>query len=159
MKYDEIKIIPDFEKVTINFFNETYKRFYENHLRLSDKVWAFLFTINAGGAIAVLSFIGSSKFDISIDTKGALCLYILGVILLGIMMAIGYHRALNAVLCWNRKTKDFYKNEMDWEDLTRPRVTTCSKIVDVIIYVCAYGSFVCFILGSLAGGFALFKTI
>jgi hypothetical protein len=104
MKYSEIKQkFPDFDKLISNYIADTYKRYYENYIRCSDKVWTFLFTTNAGGAIAVLSFIGSSNITKSILPILSLCFYATGVILVGVLMALAYHRSLNGVIDWNKK--------------------------------------------------------
>jgi hypothetical protein len=42
--------------------------------------------------------------------------------------------------------------------LAKPKETKTSKVIDIIIYIAAYGSFLFFILGSIIGGIALFST-
>lgn len=160
MKYSEIKSdFPDFEEVTKKFITDTWNNFYNNYQKYVERALTFLFAVNAGGAVATLSFMGASESIRKLPhPRIALLFFAIGIILVGFLIASAYHRYLNILSHWNKKTEEFYKNTIDWEQLGKFDESRLSKVANILQYILAYGAFASFILGLIFGGMALFNT-
>lgn len=115
----------------------------------------YLFLTNAGGAVAVLSFLGASK-----DLRGNCCLalallaFAVGVILLGAFRAHLVHKSADTYVGWAKDADLFVTNQLTWEKLIENHERRAA--IGAWGYIFGYASFTCFILGVVCGGFALF---
>ena len=113
------------------------------------KAIKMLFIINSGGAIAILSYMGSSDSVITGTIVFALCCFFIGIILVGILIARAVHCMNNLYEGWKKDVSKFYKDEIDWEKLTESdEKRVPNELPDFII---GYASFAAFIIGSIVG--------
>lgn len=122
------------------------------------RILKFLTLSNAGGAVATLSFLGASEAVRKLWLpKISLGLFVLGVVLVGALNAIGTHKLRFLFTSWKRDAGKYSSNEITWgtlfnEDNLRVERGRC------LIIVVAYFSFFCFIAGSAIGLWALFSA-
>ena len=85
-----------------------------------EKAIRFLFLTNAGGAVAVLSFIGNS--DEARRMGGplfALVCFALGIVFIGIYLAIQYHRFDSLLRGYYSDVRKYYADQMEWLELRK----------------------------------------
>jgi hypothetical protein len=110
---------------------------------------------NAGGAVAMLSFIGAAESVRNAPwSKIVLGLFLLGLILVGIVKAHSYHHVADIYNHWKKASGDYFGDKIVWEYLTQKddEVSAPKKLP----YVLAYGAFACFIGGVTYGMFSFF---
>lgn len=122
------------------------------------RILKFLTLSNAGGAAATLSFLGASEAARKLLLpKFSLGLFVLGVVLVGVLNAIGTHKLRFLFTSWKSDANKYMSNEITWgtlfnEDNSRVERGRC------LIVVIAYLSFFCFIAGAVVGLWALFSA-
>lgn len=120
-----------------------------------DRGMTLAFYINAGGAVAMLSFMGSDK-DIRnfLTAKLALAAFFLGLVSVGVYQVLRY-RYVDALFAnWRSSVGRYYKNEFDWVEMLNADETLSYNIRPMEIF--GYGSFACFLAGGFAGAVGLF---
>ena len=138
----------------INYINKRWSQLYHLSKEYGDKSISYLMLTNGSGAVANLSFIGALK-KTSLLGAWSLSLYFLGIILVGVLIAFNYHRKNFLFDAWKRDVNLFYENSLNWNQLN---ANDENRSQDSIwpIWV-AYGSWACFIFGSILGIFGLFN--
>ena len=117
----------------------------------------FLFYSNAGGAIAMLSFIGISRLAAS-DwvVQWALISFVAGVILYGVSVLVLYFRVVTIHTGYRRDVDRRFDGSLSQADLhANDKRRSSETIVD---YLAPFGSFFCFVDGCIMGGYALVVT-
>jgi hypothetical protein len=121
------------------------------------KAWKYLFLCNSGGAIAMLSFLGTKALPLSLWLKLGLSSFVLGLIVVGICIALRYHSLANLFQKYKEDANNFLLNKLSWEELverdTQRVKPTCWKVFWGNFW--PYLSFFLFIIGCLIGGYAL----
>ena len=116
----------------------------------------FLFYSNAGGTIAILSFIGAMRLDVSdLLVQWALISFVAGVVFYGISVLVLYFRVVSIHAGYRQDVDlridgSLSQDELNANDLRRSR----ESIVD---YLAPFGSFFCFVDGCIIGGYALLQ--
>jgi hypothetical protein len=137
------------------FINERWRQLNALRDGWIEKALNFLILTNAGGAVAVLSFMGASD-----DVRGmwwpriALCCFSLGVIFAGIFIAKQFHRLDSLFFGYHVDSERYLSDQIEWDAL-RTRDDDRSK-VSFIDYLCGYVPFGLFIFGCVAGAISLF---
>lgn len=110
----------------------------------------YLLLTNSGGAIAVLSFMGSSESTrTQTGPMYALGFFISGIILTGILVARGVHTMEGLMKHWRKNVAKYYIDEIGWKELVEiDENRVPSPLWD---YILGYGAFLCFIVGSFEG--------
>jgi hypothetical protein len=121
----------------------------------TDKAINFLTLTNAGGAVAVLSFMGASADVRSmLWPRLALCCFALGVISTGILIAKQFHKMDNLYSHYRTDSERYLSDQIEWDTLaTRDEDRTDPRFID---YFWGYAPFVLFVLGCAAGSVSLF---
>lgn len=115
----------------------------------------YLFFVNSGGAIAVLSFLGTKTEEREmLKPRIALGLFVLGLVLVGVLNTVIFHRSLSILSRWRCDVESHIRGELSWQDLLQ-RDHKRSVLI-LIEYIIAYGSFFCFIAACVLGAVALF---
>ena len=145
MKFSDTKD-PELHKARIEYVNRRWRDLYERQLDVGDRMIKYLIFINSGGAVASLSLIGAMKtLDPIPGTRWMLTLFLLGIVVTGLLMAISGYRLDRIFRSWRDDTDSYYKNELDWEDVlkqVRDR-TRYFWVADVL----GWTAFLCFISG------------
>jgi len=118
----------------------------------------YLSLTNAGGAVATLSFLGSSDAVRKLLLpKIALGSFLLGLFLVGVLVALGAHRMARLHEGWKSDANKYTSDQIPWGSLTstdEQRVAEGQRPLMVIAYL----SFLCFIAGCAVGLWALFSV-
>ncbi len=132
---------------------EEFVRYRWEHLEsmrssLEDHAIKFLFGTNAGGTAALLAFIGSTSF-VPPTSVISLALFILGLLLTGLGIALGYNRIARLQTGWNDDAADMFAGKMEWTsmlqgDKKRLKERAPGKVL-------AWSAFACWILGTTFG--------
>ena len=139
----------------LNHLNSRWGQLYTLEKEWGEKAIRYLMLTNSGGAIATLSFIGSSGGFYSNYTKYALFLFILGVFLVGIATAYNPHRMTHLFDSYREDANKYFSDEIEWKQLCDNDESRVKE--GIWNYLFAYGSFGCFIIGSILGAIALFS--
>lgn len=121
-----------------------------------DKAISFLVLTNAGGAVAVLSFMGTSdKVRAMRGPQFTLICFAVGVIVAGIFIAQQFHRLDSMFKGYHSDSEEYLSNKIVWDKLkTQDDRRSKASWID---YALAYVSFVLFIGGCFLGALSLFK--
>ncbi|MFZ2641419.1 MAG: hypothetical protein WA117_10510 [Verrucomicrobiia bacterium] len=155
MKFSHEK--PELRVTRLSYVNDRWKQLHELEKEWSERVLKFLFLTNSGGAAAALSFIGTSeKIRVMFYPRLALCSFVLGVILVGVMHAVIYHHMKRLYDRWREEGDQYLEDKLDWEALiANDGARWKGRKVDAVL---GYIAFFCFIVGCLLG-FVTFLTI
>ena len=124
-----------------------------------DRVLRYLFLTNAGGAIAVLSFMGASEnVRAMLGPKWALGFFVMGLILLGILSAYQLHHSAELNNEWRRSLQQYLAGRITWDVLIEGDQERSYLVTGCFGYLLGYGSFLCFSVGSGIGLFLFFKS-
>ena len=152
-KYSELN--DKIRKGYCDYIDTRWEQLYELQKEWGDKAIKMLFVINAGGAIAILSYMASSNSAITGAVIFTLCCFFIGIILVGILIARAVHCMKNLYEGWKEDVNKFYKDEMDWEELIElDEQRVPNELPDFII---GYTSFAAFIIGSIVGAIWFLK--
>ena len=116
----------------------------------------YLFTVNAGGAVATLAYLGTiSTSDITntLTMKISLTLFFIGLILVGILKANTLTRMESLFKNYRMLVNQYYNNKITWDEVIESDEKKVGQ--PLLPYILGYLSFGCFILGSIVGAFTL----
>ncbi|MCK5579637.1 MAG: hypothetical protein KAJ18_00010 [Candidatus Omnitrophica bacterium] len=123
--------------------------------RATDRVLKFLFLVNAGGAIAVLGYLGTDSDKMSLGyAKITLLFYCFGLMFVGFTKTSEYFRFFALASKWNEDKNLFYGEDLSWEDLWNNDNTRANNGL-VMARFFGIASGVCLIVGLIIGGIAL----
>jgi hypothetical protein len=123
----------------------------------SDKAVNYLLLTNAGGAVAVLSFMASDKVREKIGPKIALSCFALGVIVTGFVVARQLHRFERILNGYKRDSERYLTNQIDEWDTVVSRDEERIHPSIVWDYGLGYLAFALFFGGCVAGAISLFR--
>lgn len=138
----------------IDYINQRWGQLYALEKESGEKALRYLLLTNSGGAIATLSFIGASReaFEIA-GVKISLCLFILGIFLVGISSARQYHAMAKIFKSWKSSVNEYFDDKLSYQTLnSNDEILAKEGFLDFAI---PYTSFGCFIGGCIAGAFSL----
>jgi hypothetical protein len=147
-KYQEFD--PQYRERVDRFITDRWNQLNELERDWADKVVRYLFLTNSGGAIAVLTYMGTQPEQAeSAGARWMLVLFSLGVVLVGVLSVLTAHKINWMFTNWRRDVSDFWAGAIDYEVMTRN--DSARSGVHMAQYVLGYSSFLCF-LGALAIG-------
>ena len=124
-----------------------------------DRVLRYLFLTNAGGAIAVLGFMGASEnIRGMLGPKCALSFFVIGLVLLGILSAYQLHHSAELYTQWRRSLQQHLTGRMTWQELVEGDEERSYVMTGYFGYLLGYGSFLCFCTGSAIGLVLFFSS-
>ncbi|MDN4502512.1 hypothetical protein QX776_08865 [Alteromonadaceae bacterium BrNp21-10] len=120
-----------------------------------DKSLTFLFSANAGSAVAILAYLGaiSSKPDV-IEFKVALAMFFLGVMLIGIFRVFVTEMYGSLFWAFKKSTENYFEEKQEWEDFYSE--INAQVVKNNIPRIFVYSSFACFFLGCIFGVLGLY---
>jgi hypothetical protein len=115
----------------------------------------YLFTTNAGGAVAVLTYLGATagSDESSSAIKWALGVFFLGIVLVGCLKLYLVHYAEDLFSHYQQETDKYFDGQIDWNELSDSDKEKVGN--NKIGFNLGYGSFSCFIVGCLLGGWGV----
>ena len=152
------EIEPTLRQLYIDQVNRRWGQLYNLEKEWHEKAWKYLFLTNSGGAVAMLSFMSSySDYSLRWLLSLGLSIFVLGVIVVGICIAIRYHQIAFLFKKYKEDANKFLADGCTWQYVLEEderRVTP--RPIDIFWgNFWPYSSFACFISGSLIGGYAL----
>ena len=148
---------PVFRQNRIDRIDQRWRQLYELEKEWSEKAVNYLFLTNSGGAIATLSFLGSSESlssDVRLNFTIGLTLFALGVLFVGITIARAYHFMSNLYEGYTRDASKFYKDSVCWDVLEANDDARVNSFSCQLLF--PYVAFFCFIIGCFFGGYGFF---
>jgi hypothetical protein len=115
----------------------------------------FISFMNAGGVIAILTFMGITKKIEIISLPGlALGLFVLGIFLDGILFSTMFNRMKNQYQNMNLEVADLFADKLDREDFLAKdqKRLELSKSA----FFLGWGAAICFYIGVIIGLFSFF---
>lgn len=145
MKFSETNN-PELHKARIEYVNRRWRDLYERQLDVGDRIIKYLILINSGGAVAVLSLMGAMKtLDPVPGARWMLALFLSGIVVTGFLMIIGAYRLSCVFRGWRNDTDNYYKNELDWDDVLKQDRKRSGDFW--ITHALGWAVFLCFISG------------
>jgi len=142
----------EIQRQYIDQINQRWSQLYHLEKEWTDKAINFLFLTNSGGAIAMLGFIGT-KQQVSFWVVLGLGIMLLGLILVGVLVARVYHQMSSLFNLWRKDVKEYFMDRISWEKLNED---DSLRSEDSVLNLClGYGSLSCFIIGIALGIFGL----
>lgn len=149
------ELSPDLAAHRINLMDKRWGELHAHEINAIDKMIQFLFLTNAGGAVAVLSFIGASYKHIdNINVVLSLSSFSLGVITVGLLHFLRLRYFNRLFLSWRRDTGLFVQDKLHWETMIENDSKRAYKEGHLYLTGVAIGAF--FLCGVEFGVFALF---
>lgn len=144
---------PEQEKIKqfqIDYINRRWSQLHSLQKEWAEVAIKYLFYTNSGGAVAVLSFMGSSEeARAATGSRISLVCFGLGILLVGVFHAFQYHRISGAFEAWKVNSRDFLTRKVDWDSLNQ--ADDQRSRTSVWAHCLAYSAFAAFIVGCLAG--------
>lgn len=123
--------------------DQRWGQLYELEKEWGKEAIKYLMLVNAGGAVATLSFIGTSDaVRAAVTPKIALLLFFLGLLCSGWMIAYTYETMSRLFRRWQKDVEAHDRKEISYDELLRrddERVP--SGVVDRVLGYTALGSF------------------
>jgi hypothetical protein len=125
-----------------------YSQLSELESSSSDSVYHYLFNINAGAAVAVLTFIGTSA-EIAKLCKShyALGAFVFGVLMCGAFRAFHIHWATKLFETWRRNYDTYERGYMDWDDVMEEDAELSPT--PKALWILGYASAASFVVGCI----------
>lgn len=125
----------------------------------SAAVWTYLKTINGGGAVAMLAFIGAKdKFASMLESYCVLGAFVIGLSLVGIAHAFLVHKFQLLTTRWIESTGAYRRNQLDWDVL----IASDKQLVEkwaAFPWVLGWFSFLFFLVGVGGAGWLFFSVV
>jgi hypothetical protein len=136
----------------INRINSRWKQLNDLLLGIITDGIKYLFYVNAGGCVAVITFIGTSDNVRKLDWPWwVLSLFFIGLIFVGVLNLSRYHVIESLLSNWQKDVVEFYSGHLDFDDMSANDDKRVEKSQWVLWL--AYISFACFIGGGAVGFF------
>lgn len=137
----------------LDHINRRWGQLYNLSSEWSNKCINYLFLVNSGGSIAMLSFIGA-RHQVHPLVIWGLVLMLLGLILVGILTARIFHQMEYLFAAWKKDVREYFVNRIAYEKLLQDDELRSKE--NIIDYILGYSSLGCFVLGIGLGIRGLF---
>lgn len=150
MKYSEDT--DEHRKANIAYIDERWKQLCGLEVEWAAEGIKYLLLVNAGAAVAVLTFHGSvAAVRDMLWPKVMLGFFVSGVVLVGVVHICRHRRVAGLFKEWQKGVTDYFKDVKDWGDLINEDNARVQKTN--LALQSAYLSFACFVIGVSIGMF------
>ncbi len=134
---------------------ERPKQLWDLQWKCIDEALRYLFLVNSGGAIAVLTYLGTESTKIHASyAGGALSLFCLGIVLVGVIRISLFHRSRRLFESLRQDLKACAGGAMTVEAASSEDEKRSEGRIREILF--GHASFICFILGLICGARGFF---
>ncbi|KUJ75764.1 hypothetical protein AVO42_10805 [Thiomicrospira sp. XS5] len=156
MKCNEPDLTDELRTLRGEHIQSRWKQLHALSKETGESTIKYLFTTNAGGAVAVLAYLGSVSGNgiPAFSAKIALFFFFCGLLSVGIYQAYMVHNHEGLFVHYKGLVKDYYGEKISWNGLLEADETKVGN--SKIPYILGYSAFVFFILGCFAGAFGIF---
>ena len=126
------------------------------YTKCADEITKYLFYVNAGGAGAVLGFMGSSEIVSKfLSVRISLGCFAAGLIFIGMERTISTHKAKSFFDNWKKDVASYYATKISFTQLEQNDNTRTES--EMWLYIFGYLSGASFLAGVICGGIGLFS--
>lgn len=154
-KYPDLP--PERRQQYIDGINRRWKQLHDLEAQWGERAYKYLLLTNSGGAVAILSFLGTDSARHIFWAKAALVCFVLGLIFMGIEIARRVHFTENLYSRYRDDASAFFAGDMDFNALDDADEARSRK-PPLLAYVLPYICFFLFIAGAAIAGYALFDA-
>ena len=149
MKYSDENLSPELRNSRDNHINNRWSQLYSLSKDSGESAIKYLFTTNAGGAVAVLTYLGAiaSNGESQLLAKLALAIFFIGIISVGVYKAYMVHNFESLFSHYQQLVSEYYDEKIGWGALIKSDETKVGK--PIAPYIFGYISFFSFIIGSI----------
>ncbi len=146
------------QKVIIDHVNQRWGQLYNLVKQWGEDSLNKLFFGNSGGAVAILGFVGTLKFEnIPCSAKISLICFTIGAVIVILTGALLYHFMNSLFLLYRKDVTSFFNNSLSLEDLNK-RDEDRSPL-PFYIPLLGWVSFLFLVLGLIFGGICFFAKL
>lgn len=134
-----------------NYVNLRWAQLYGLSKEASESALKYLFLTNAGGAVAVLAYLGSvSASQIpAISAKVALVIFFVGLLFVGLYKAYMVHDRESLFVNYKFIVNEYYEGRISWQELLEADEKKVGNAKAP--YIMGYAAFLCFVIGCGTG--------
>ena len=149
MKYSDKNLSPELRNTRDNHIINRWFQLYSLSKDSGESAIKYLFATNAGGAVAVLAYLGAiaSNGEPHLLAKLSVIIFFIGIIFVGIYKAYMVHRFESLFSHYQLLVSEYYDDKTGWGALTKSDETKVGK--PIAPYIFGYISFFSFIVGSI----------
>lgn len=151
MKYTDESLSAELRELRNNHINNRWGQLHALAKETGDSAIKYLFTTNAGGAVAVLAYLGSiyGNGEPALSAKIALVLFFTGLLFVGFYKAYMVHDHEGLFNHYKTLVDEYYEGKIGWGALVKSDETKVGN--SLIPYILGYISFATFIGGCVSG--------
>lgn len=159
MKYNDLNLTGEHRELRNEHINSRWSQLHALSKETGESAIKYLFTTNAGGAVAVLAYLGSvSGNEVpALSAKIALVFFFSGLLLVGLYNACMVHKHEGLFEHYKALVKEYYEDEISWDSLLSADETEVGS--SNVPYILAYLSFGAFVGGCISGAVGILWTI
>jgi hypothetical protein len=147
---------PEEQQHVQSYINERWSQLYGLVKAATSEAFSFTFLTNAGGAIAVLGFMGASEIArSSAGAKTSLLLFALGVVSAGLLRLFYLRHVTGMLNSWASDAKRFYADQISEEQMDSDDDVRTNGWLLKAQYAFGYAAFLLFVSGCVAGYISL----
>jgi hypothetical protein len=159
MNKQDFNDVKDHEELLRQRNNSVSKRcqeLAEFYLKHSDETIKYLLYVNAGGVATSIGFMGASESARKlVCLRIALCLFALGVVLVGVLRVLLLHKVRFLLNNWRKDSEKYWARQIEYAQITANDYKRAES--DLYAFVAGYASGASFVLGLILGGVSLFR--
>ncbi|MDM3871489.1 hypothetical protein QSV34_08985 [Porticoccus sp. W117] len=120
-----------------------------------EDVVKYLFLVNAGGAVAVLGFIGTGQLHQAVAWAGAaLLFFVIGLLCVGALKTVVFHQYKRILEGFDSDQVSYLQGQMTWDQLNENDHSRSG--ISMAAIICGYCALLAFFAGTVCGGWALY---
>jgi len=151
MKYTDKNLSNELRELRNNYINNRWEQLHSLSKETGDSAIKYLFATNAGGAVAVLAYLGSvsGNGEPALSAKVALVLFFTGLLFVGFYKAYMVHEHESLFEHYKSLVNKYYENKIGWGMLVESDEIKVGN--SPTPYILGYISFASFIGGCISG--------
>ncbi|TVO77090.1 hypothetical protein [Sedimenticola selenatireducens] len=156
MNHFDDNVTEELREIRNKYIEDRWGQLHQLSKESGENAVKYLFTVNAGGAVTVLAYLGSvaGNGPASISAKLGLISFFLGLLFVGFYKAhmVHYHEGLFDH--FQKLVRDYYDEKIGWNNMHELDQLKIGE--PKLPYVYGYLSFSCFVFGCISGGIGIF---
>jgi len=155
MKYNDQNLSDELRELRNSHMNDRWGQLHALTKETGESAIKYLFTSNAGGAVAVLAYLGSISNNgaPALSAKIALVFFFCGLLFVGFYKAYMVHDHEGLFEHYKNLVGEYYENKIGWGALIKSDDTKVGN--SNVPYFLGYISFGSFIGGCISGAFGV----
>ena len=140
-------VSPQLEGIRTHYHEQRFWQLNSLIIQNSQATWQYLMTVNGGGAVALLAYIGAvPSIRSSAWPYVVLASFMTGLIIVGLTYAFNAHKFQNLQDGWNKDVDLYYKKQITWAKLLADD-NVRTKNFSWLPWVLGWAAFLLFLFG------------